>query len=79
MSTVPVWALEIGATVLGKGAAMRRLTRSLEVDTSSFRAATGWQASDTLQSALARIAAHRRAGGAGGATTRSTDATTRGP
>jgi len=63
MTRVPVWALELGASLLGRGDAIRRLTRSLEVDTGAFRAATGFETHYTLQRALARMAQVRPRGG----------------
>jgi UDP-glucose 4-epimerase len=76
MPRVPAWALELGGAMLGRGDAIRRLTRSLEVDTTSFRAAAGWEPEYTLRRALARIAAHSTSRGSGGATTRTRDAAT---
>jgi nucleoside-diphosphate-sugar epimerase len=40
---VPVPLLRLGGTLLGRGAAIDRLMRSLEVDASSYTAATGWR------------------------------------
>jgi nucleoside-diphosphate-sugar epimerase len=40
---VPVPLLRLGGTLLGRGAAIDRLTRSLEVDASSYTAATDWR------------------------------------
>jgi nucleoside-diphosphate-sugar epimerase len=57
LTRVPVWALEGGALVVGRHESVRRLTRSLEVDTSVFCRATGWEPRYTLRRALAQIAA----------------------
>ena len=39
---VPVWALQAGATVLGKGDAVQRLCGNLKVDISKARSVLGW-------------------------------------
>jgi nucleoside-diphosphate-sugar epimerase len=73
LTNVPVWALELGGMLIGRGAAVRRVTRTLEVDTSSFREMTGWNPHYTLDGALARIAAHSKTSRAENATTRARD------
>jgi len=39
---VPVWALQAGASLLGKGDAMQRLCGNLQVDMSKARSLLGW-------------------------------------
>jgi nucleoside-diphosphate-sugar epimerase len=39
---VPVWALQAGATLLGKGDAVQRLCGNLQVDTAKARTLLGW-------------------------------------
>jgi nucleoside-diphosphate-sugar epimerase len=39
---VPVWALQAGATLLGKGEAVQRLCGNLQVDISKARTLLGW-------------------------------------
>jgi nucleoside-diphosphate-sugar epimerase len=39
---VPVWALQAGATLLGKGEAVQRLCGNLQVDISKARNLLGW-------------------------------------
>ncbi len=39
---VPVWALQAGASLLGKGAAVQRLCGNLQVDISKARSLLGW-------------------------------------
>ena len=39
---VPVWALQAGATLLGKGDAVQRLCGNLQVDISKARGLLGW-------------------------------------
>lgn len=57
MRRVPVPLLRIAAAVLGRGARVRRLVDSLEVDTTSLRDAVGWQPRQTLEEGLAATAA----------------------
>jgi nucleoside-diphosphate-sugar epimerase len=57
MRRVPVPLLRLGAALLGRGARVRRLVDSLEVDTTSLRAATGWRPRQSLQEGLAATAA----------------------
>jgi nucleoside-diphosphate-sugar epimerase len=39
---VPVWALQVAASALGKGGSMRRLYSNLQVDISKVRTVLGW-------------------------------------
>ena len=48
---VPPRALEAAATLLGQGEAVRRLTRSFEVDASATEAALGWKAEVAIEAA----------------------------
>jgi UDP-glucose 4-epimerase len=43
LAAVPVPLLVLGASLIGRGPAVARLTRSLEVDTSSLAAVTDWR------------------------------------
>jgi len=54
---IPVPMLRLAGLLLGRRAAVERLTGSLEVDTSSFTAATGWRPRHSLQEGLAKTAA----------------------
>lgn len=56
----PPLLLRAGATLIGKGNAVARLTDSLEVDTSAFRATTRWTPRWSLDAALARCASQHR-------------------
>jgi UDP-glucose 4-epimerase len=53
---VPVPLLRLAGVVTGRGAALRRLTTALEVDSSRFREATGWTPAVTLDAGLADTA-----------------------
>jgi nucleoside-diphosphate-sugar epimerase len=53
---VPVWLLRLAATLTGRRAVIERLANSLEVDTNSFREATGWRPHYTLPAGLAATA-----------------------
>ncbi len=53
---VPVPMLEIGGWLLGKRVLVERLAGTLEVDTSSFSAATGWKPRHSLAEGLAATA-----------------------
>jgi UDP-glucose 4-epimerase len=55
--TVPVNVLELAGTLLGKRAAVARLTGSLYVDSSAIRARLGWMPPYTLQQGLAATVA----------------------
>ncbi|HZQ62833.1 MAG TPA: NAD-dependent epimerase/dehydratase family protein [Casimicrobiaceae bacterium] len=61
ISHVPVPLLRLAAAVLRRSAEVQRLASSLEVDTSSLRAATGWRPSHTLAQGLAETAMWWRA------------------
>lgn len=56
---VPVWALQAGASLLGKGAAVQRFCGNLQVDISKARTLLGWVPPVTVAEGL------RRAMGAG--------------
>lgn len=56
---VPVWALQAGASLLGKGAAVQRLCGNLQVDISKARSLLGWVPPVSVAEGL------RRAMGAG--------------
>ena len=56
---VPVWALQAGASLLGKGDAVRRLCGNLQVDTSKARSLLDWVPPLSVEEGL------RRAMGAG--------------
>jgi nucleoside-diphosphate-sugar epimerase len=51
---VPVWALQAGATLLGKGAAVQRLCGNLQVDISKARSLLGWVPPMSLEEGLIR-------------------------
>lgn len=53
---VPLPLLQLAGRLAGRGAAVSRLTTALEVDTTSFRAATGWSPAVTLDQGLADTA-----------------------
>jgi len=54
---VPVWLLEWGGRLLGRRALVERLAGTLEVDSASFTAATGWRPRHDLAEGLATTAA----------------------
>jgi len=54
---VPVWALQAGATLLGKGDAVQRLCGNLQVDISKARSLLGWVPPVSLQEGLRRAMA----------------------
>jgi UDP-glucose 4-epimerase len=56
ITAVPVWLLRCGGRILGKRAQVERLVGTLEVDTASFTAATGWRARHSLVDGLAATA-----------------------
>jgi UDP-glucose 4-epimerase len=64
---MPVPLLRIAGLLTGRRAAVERLAGSLEVDTSSFRAATGWSPRYSLDAALAEAARSRTASAMRGA------------
>lgn len=51
---VPVWALQAGASLLGKGAAVQRLCGNLQVDISKARSLLGWVPPVSVQEGLRR-------------------------
>jgi len=61
LAFVPVALLKLGARLAGKAAEIGRLAGSLEVDASSFAAATGWRPEHPLAEELARLARSRPA------------------
>ena len=54
---VPVWALQAGATLLGKGDAVQRLCGNLQVDMSKARSLLGWVPPVTVEEGLRRAMA----------------------
>jgi len=56
LPSVPVVALELGARLIGKRATIERLTRTLEVDSTSLTDATGWRPRFALADGLAETA-----------------------
>jgi nucleoside-diphosphate-sugar epimerase len=57
LTAIPVRLLEWGGRVIGQAAKVGRLVGTLEVDTSSFTAATGWAPRHALADGLAATAA----------------------
>jgi nucleoside-diphosphate-sugar epimerase len=51
---VPVWALQAGATLLGKGNAVQRLCGNLQVDISKARSLLGWMPPVSVDEGLRR-------------------------
>jgi nucleoside-diphosphate-sugar epimerase len=51
---VPVWALQVGASLLGKGDAVQRLCGNLQVDISKARNLLGWVAPVSVEEGLRR-------------------------
>lgn len=51
---VPVWALQAGATLLGKGGAVQRLCGNLQVDISKARRVLGWVPPVSVEEGLRR-------------------------
>jgi len=51
---VPVWALQAGASLLGKGDAVRRLCGNLQVDISKARTLLGWVPQVSVEQGLRR-------------------------
>jgi nucleoside-diphosphate-sugar epimerase len=51
---VPVWALQAGATLLGKGDAVQRLCGNLQVDISKARSLLGWVPPVSVEEGLRR-------------------------
>jgi nucleoside-diphosphate-sugar epimerase len=54
---VPVWALQAGATLLGKGDAVQRLCGNLQVDISKARSLLGWVPPVSVKEGLRRAMA----------------------
>ena len=54
---VPVWALQAGATLLGKGDAVQRLCGNLQVDRSMARSLLGWVPPVSVEEGLRRAMA----------------------
>jgi nucleoside-diphosphate-sugar epimerase len=54
---VPVWALQAGASLLGKGDAVQRLCGNLQVDTSKARSLLGWVPPVSVEEGLRRAMA----------------------
>jgi nucleoside-diphosphate-sugar epimerase len=54
---VPVWALQAGATLLGKGDAVQRLCGNLQVDISKARSLLGWVPPVSVEDGLRRAMA----------------------
>lgn len=57
LPAIPVWLLELGGWLTGRHARVARLVGTLEVDASSFTAATGWRPRHRLEEGLAATAA----------------------
>jgi nucleoside-diphosphate-sugar epimerase len=54
---VPVWALQAGASLLGKGDAVQRLCGNLQVDISKARSLLGWVPPVSVEEGLRRAMA----------------------
>uniref|UniRef100_UPI0040474606 UDP-glucose 4-epimerase family protein n=1 Tax=Yoonia sp. TaxID=2212373 RepID=UPI0040474606 len=54
---VPVWALQAGASLLGKGDAVQRLCGNLQVDVSKARSLLGWVPPVSVEESLRRAVA----------------------
>ena len=54
---VPVWALQAGASLLGKGVSVRRLCGNLQVDMSKARSLLGWLPPVSVEEGLRRAMA----------------------
>lgn len=54
----PVWGLGLVAKLFGKGEQVRRLTGSLQIDSSKIRRELGWSPPFTLQQGLQKTAEH---------------------
>jgi nucleoside-diphosphate-sugar epimerase len=54
---VPVWALQAGASLLGKGDAVQRLCGNLQVDISKARSLLGWVPPLSVEEGLRRAMA----------------------
>lgn len=53
--SVPVWVLQAGATLLGKGSALQRLCGNLQVDISKARSLLGWTPPLSVAQGLHRV------------------------
>jgi nucleoside-diphosphate-sugar epimerase len=51
---VPVWALQAGASLMGKGDAVQRLCGNLQVDISKARSLLGWVPPVSVEEGLSR-------------------------
>ena len=56
---VPVWALQVGASLLGKGDAVQRLCGNLQVDISKARSLLGWLPPVSVEEGLRRAMRYR--------------------
>jgi len=56
LRSIPVWLLQLAGVLSGRRATVERLTESLEVDSASFGAATGWTPRHSLAHGLAATA-----------------------
>jgi nucleoside-diphosphate-sugar epimerase len=54
---VPVWVLQAGATLVGKGESVQRLVGNLQVDISKARTLLGWRPPITVEEGLQRALA----------------------
>jgi len=54
---VPVWALQAGASILGRGGDVQRLCGNLQVDISKARSLLDWQPPVTVDEGLRRAVA----------------------
>jgi nucleoside-diphosphate-sugar epimerase len=54
---VPVWALQAGATLLGKSDTVQRLCGNLQVDISKARSLLGWEPPVSVEEGLRRAMA----------------------
>jgi nucleoside-diphosphate-sugar epimerase len=57
LMVIPVWLLELAGLLTGRRALVARLVGTLEVDASSFTAATGWRPRHRLKEGIAATAA----------------------
>ncbi|MFY9327272.1 MAG: hypothetical protein WAO76_04515 [Georgfuchsia sp.] len=52
---VPIWVLQAGATLLGKGDVVQRLCGNLQVDISKARQLLGWVPPVSVEEGLRRV------------------------